>query len=90
MLLPRDDEWRSHLNGTVAQTGQSQCGLLKQTFRPREAQELFGKAGARQGPQAGARATAEDDGCNLNHAFWTFWPSVSMLPISTFNASISA
>jgi hypothetical protein len=50
------------LNLRVAQLVEALRGLLKQAVVAGQAQELFGEAGAREGPQAGARAAAEDDG----------------------------
>jgi len=86
MFFAGNDKGLGHLNVVCTQTYQPLRRLLEDAFVPRKAQELLGEAGARQGPQAGAGAAAEYDGCNLNHAFWVFWLSPWFSPTSAFSA----
>lgn len=104
VLFASDDERGADLDVRVAQLGQALRGLLEQTVVAGQAQELFGKTSARQGPQAGARAAAQDDGGDVDHglagrAWWPEWPEVAWsgalsssirLSISVRRASYSA
>ena len=85
IFIGNDDGRRHWLAGAGVQCCRALGGVLQQGVLACERQQLLGVSGARQGPQAGARAAAQDDGvegvwrCGCHGAALSGWWGVVLI-----------